>query len=215
MEITKKRVAFAVVLIALVGVVFVMLGRDANPAKEAQLVTGDQIIKKIGKTTEMSLPNPPEIVSKPSIGELKEFRKKSEELKQKVEETKTQGRAGTLTVGIGGTDVAVEPLYTYEDQTKGLLGRDSLPQDAGMLYIFQMDDAGRLFGTKGMKFSIDLIWLNSDSMVVHMHKNVPPDFDGNLKSVWPARFVLETNAGFAARYGIRVGDTIDISKIPH
>lgn len=165
--------------------------------------------------TEVSLKNPPEAVTKPSIDELKEFRRRSEQLKAIFEKLKNQGNGSEVTIGVGGAAVPVTPLYTFEDQKQGSIGRESLPQDEGTLYVFQMDDAGRLFGSTGMKFPIDLIWMNNDNTVVHIHKNVSPDYDGDLKSLWPARFVLEVNAGFADRQGIHAGDTLDLSKIPH
>lgn len=165
--------------------------------------------------TEVSLPSAPTTFSKPDLERLKEFRKRSEELERTVEALKKEKKERDLVVSIGDATLQVEPLYTFEAQQKGLLGRESLPEDGATLYIFQMDDPGRLFGTKGMKFPIDIIWANSNRTIVHISKNVPPDFDGDLKSLWPARYVLEVNGGTTDKHGIGVGDTIDLSKIPH
>lgn len=175
----------------------------------------EPIVSEKNGVTEISLKKAPEVVNTPSIEELKEFRKKSEELEQKVKTISAQDKANKLTASINGARFSVEPVYTYEQQKKGLLGRERLADDSAMLYVFQMDDSGRAFGTKGMKFSIDIVWANSDFTIVHITKNVPPDFDSDFKSMWPARYVLEVNAGSVDRKGIRVGDKIDLETIPH
>lgn len=184
--------------------------QSAQPA-----ATASPIIKDNKGVTEISLSRAPEVASQPTLGQLKEFRRRSEELQQKADQIKKEKREQEITALIDKEAVKVEPLYTFEAQKRGLIGRENLPEDDAMLYVFQMDDAGRLFGTKGMKFPLDFIWMNSDTTVVQIHKNVPPDFDGDLKSLWPARYVLEVNAGYVDRHGINVGDTIDLSKIPH
>ena len=183
--------------------------------KSADTGEGKPIVRENKGVTEISLSRAPEVVTQTTIEELKEFRKRSEELERTVAALRKKKKENELVVELGDAPLKVEPLYTFEQQQKGLIGREILPQDSGMLYVFQMDDAGRLFGTKGMKFPVDIIWANNDRTVVHIHKNVPQDYDGDLKSIWPARFVLEVNGGYVDRNGIRVGDTLDLSKIPH
>lgn len=185
---------------------------QATKSSESQ---SEAVVKGERGITEISLKSAPDVASAPTVEQLKDFLKRSQMLAEQVKEMQESGKSDQLTVGVGGSALPVEPLFTFDVQQKGLVGRESLPQDTGMLYVFQMDDSGRLFGTKGMKFPIDLIWMNNDFTVVHIHKNVPPDFDGDLKSSWPARFVLEVNAGYTDRHEINVGETLDLSKIPH
>lgn len=168
------------------------------------------IVNKHDGITEISLPHAEKIVNKPSLEQLKNFRKRSADLKVEA----TQEREKKI-VHLRDAAIEVLPLYTFEDQKKGLIGVDFLPKNAGMLYVFQMDDPGRGFGTKGMKFPLDYIWMNSDLTVVHLTKNVPPDFPENIMSLWPARFVVEANAGFIDANGIQVGDTATFEHIPH
>lgn len=181
----------------------------ASPSPSGPIVTDNKGV------TEVSLPSAPQNVSKPDLEQIKAFRKRSEELERAAATLRKEKKESELVVGLGDAPLHVEPLYTFEAQKQGLTDRATLPEDAGMLYIFQMDDSGRLFGTKGMKFSVDIIWANNERTVVHISKNVPPDFDGDLKSLWPARYVVEVNGGYADTHGIDVGDTIDLSKIPH
>lgn len=192
-------------------------GSSAQPsaASPSPAAPSGPIVTDNKGVTEVSLPSAPQNVSKPDLEQIKAFRKRSEELERAVATLKEEKKESELVVGLGDAPLRVEPLYTFEAQKQGLTGRAAPPEDVGMFYVFQMDDSGRLFGTKGMKFPVDIIWANNERTVVHISKNVPPDFDGDLKSLWPARYVLEVNGGYADRHGIDVGDTIDLSKIPH
>ncbi|MBI4252584.1 DUF192 domain-containing protein [Candidatus Uhrbacteria bacterium] len=192
-----------------------LLSEQAQEKAVSPELSSKPIVRENKGVTEISLPSAPEVTTQATIEELKEFRKRSEELERTVAALTKEKKESELVVGLGDAPLKVEPLYTFEQQQKGLIGRESLPEDSGMLYIFQMDDSGRLFGTKGMKFPVDIIWANNDRTVVHIHKNVPPNFVDDLKSLWPARYVLEVNGGYADKHGIDVGDTIDLSKIPH
>ncbi len=168
------------------------------------------IVRDNKGVTEVSLQSAPRVVNKPTLEQLKEFRKRSEELARQA----SQEREKKI-VRLRGVDIEVLPLYIFEDQKKGLIGVEFLPKNSGMLYVFQMDDDGRGFGTKGMKFPLDYIWMNSDLQVVHLTKNVPIDFSDDVMSLWPARYVVETNAGFIDTHGIQVGDIGEFEHIPH
>lgn len=181
-------------------------GADQNEAKKENA----PIVKEHDGITEISLPNPEVIVNKPTVAQLKEFRKQSEELAAQVRQEREK-----KIVHLRDAAVEVLPLYTFEDQKKGLIGVEFLPENSGALYVFQMDDVGRGFGTKGMKFPLDYVWMNSDLKVVHVTKNVPPEYPENIMSLWPARYVIETNAGFIDANGIQVGDTASFEHIPH
>ena len=180
------------------------------PASDAE-----PIVTEHDGITEVSLSEPPKVTVQSSVEEVKEYRQKSVELEKQAEEIKKTGGASQLVANIGTASVMVDPLYTYEAQRTGLIGRERLGENEGTLYVFQMDDPGRLFGTKGMTFPIDIIWINSAKQVVHIHKNVPPDYNGDLKSLWPSRYVLEVNAGYVDTYGIKTGDKLDLKKIPN
>lgn len=168
------------------------------------------IVRDNNGVTEVSLKSAPNVVNKPTVDQLMEFRKRSEELTKEA----AQNREKKI-VRLRGVDIEVLPLYMFEEQKKGLIGVEFLSKNSGILYVFQMDDDGRGFGTKGMKFPLDYIWMNSDLQVVHLTKNVPPDFSDDVMSLWPARYVVETNAGFIDTNGIQAGDVATFENIPH
>lgn len=118
-------------------------------------------------------------------------------------------------VKIQDTTIKLDVVDTEEERQKGLSGRDSLPDDRGMLFTFE-EPGMYSFWMKDMKFPIDIIFLNGDRIVtIHSHVQPPqsPD-DTNLPvftSDEPADKVLELNAGKAEALGLEKGDTIPLN----
>ena len=100
----------------------------------------------------------------------------------------------------------------YERQT-GLMYRESMEDDQGMLFIFD-DSAPRFFYMKNTQISLDIIYFSSDSTAVSFQENAVPMDLTPLPSGEPAKFVLEVNGGLVAEWGMEVGDKIDFEKIP-
>lgn len=96
-----------------------------------------------------------------------------------------------------------EPL-----RQKGLMFRESLPADGGMLFIFE-ELAPRTFWMKNTKLSLDMIFVGSDRSVQGILASVPP-MNEEPRSVpgVTSQYVIELAAGVAAGKGIRVGDVV-------
>lgn len=107
--------------------------------------------------------------------------------------------------------VSVELANTSESRTRGLMSRDPLPENHGMLFIF--DNQGSYpFWMMNMKFNLDIIWMDSKGEVVYVAKNVAP-CGVPCSTIDPkadAKYVLEVNAGFANKYRISNGSIIHI-----
>ncbi len=102
----------------------------------------------------------------------------------------------------------IEEAQTSAEQARGLSGRMSLGEDEGMLFIFSPPTTPS-FWMKEMNFPLDLIWLDHNYHVLGMEKSLPPDSYPKLfLPPAPVSYVLEVNAGYAARHGINVGDTL-------
>ncbi len=112
--------------------------------------------------------------------------------------------------------VLVTPVDTPEDRQKGLSGVSALPQNEGMLFIF--DEEGRYgFWMKDTLLALDIIWINNNQEIVHIEKNVRPEsYPATYYSPVPARFVVEVNAFFTSTFNINVGDKVSIpeNKLP-
>jgi uncharacterized protein len=112
-------------------------------------------------------------------------------------------------VVINGINIPVEIADETEEQRQGLSGRGSLDEGSGLLFIFP-DKQVRVFWMKDMFFPLDIIWI-ADNKIIKTDENLPPGGKSpaeKYNSVRPANYVLEVNAGFVARHGLKVGDDI-------
>lgn len=114
------------------------------------------------------------------------------------------------TIKIGNTAIAVEVADTPGTRARGLSGRLSLPENHGMLFVFEK--AGyHPFWMKEMLIPLDFVWIEN-GRVVEITKNVkpedyqPPNF---FASKYATDKVLEINAGAAKKFNIKAGDKVN------
>jgi len=115
-------------------------------------------------------------------------------------------------LALRGNVFKVEVADTALSRMRGLSGRQSLGKDEGMLFVFPVS-AQYTFWMKGMKFPLDLVWIQNGS-VIGVTMNVPTptstfDFATYLPPS-PVSRVLEVNAGTVERLGVSIGDKIEI-----
>ena len=104
----------------------------------------------------------------------------------------------------------VDIADTAETRARGLMFRDHLPEDHGMLFVFPSDGV-RAFWMKDTLIPLDMIWLDKDLRILHLEENVQPcehDPCPSYRSARPARYVLELNAGTAREIGLKPGDVM-------
>lgn len=119
-------------------------------------------------------------------------------------------------VELGGKRFTVEIADTGSKQTQGLMFRDSLPADHGMLFVFERE-APRSFWMKNTRIPLDILYFDSDLELVSMQQSVPPCRSARCPSYpsqGPARYVLELKAGTARKLGIRPGDRLQVFGVP-
>jgi len=85
----------------------------------------------------------------------------------------------------------------YETQT-GLMYRTSMKENQGMLFVFE-NEMPRSFYMKNTQFSLDLIYLDRNKTIVSFQENAKPLDESPLLSIFPAKYVLEVNAGLVAK----------------
>lgn len=107
---------------------------------------------------------------------------------------------------IGETAITIEILDSPAARIKGLSGRDSIPKNHALYFVFDTSDYHGIW-MKDMKFPIDIVWLNEYNEVMYVKQNVSPNtFPEIFEPPRPARYVLEFNAGFVKEHAIRLGD---------
>ncbi|MFY9794471.1 MAG: DUF192 domain-containing protein [Candidatus Nitrosopolaris sp.] len=112
-------------------------------------------------------------------------------------------------------DIAI----TGEQTTKGLDIKNNLTENQGMLFVFQQPDRYG-FWMKGMKFPIDIIWLDSNGTVTHIEHSLKPCPPANSNLVCPTYFpekdslyVLETVPGFSMKHNVRLGTHVGLELV--
>lgn len=95
------------------------------------------------------------------------------------------------------------------EQMLGLMGRSSLEDNEGMLFIYE-DNRNVSFWMKNVAFPLDMIFLNQCGHVIQIHENAQAHDTTVILSVEPVRAVLELQAGASKRDQIRVGDIVEV-----
>lgn len=112
-----------------------------------------------------------------------------------------------------GKVLQVEVMVEDEDRALGLMFRPSLPEDRGMLFVFEGLDFHGIW-MKNCKFPIDILWLDADRRIVHVQEAAPPcpkQLEDRCPVYSPLRkaaYVVELNAGQARREGAIVGGAV-------
>jgi len=115
--------------------------------------------------------------------------------------------SGGPSVELGGERFAVEIAETQQKQALGLMFRESMPADQGMLFIFPIESP-RSFWMKNTRIPLDIMYFNKDLIMVGISANTPPcrvSRCPSYPSIAPAMYVLELNAGTASELGVGLG----------
>ncbi len=90
------------------------------------------------------------------------------------------------------------------ERNQGLMDVRSMGQDEGMLFIF--DETRPLsFWMANTPLSLDIMYVNDDSVIVRIYPDTTPFSETSLPSGDAAKYVVETNAGYALTHGITEG----------
>jgi hypothetical protein len=97
------------------------------------------------------------------------------------------------------------------ERERGLMFREGLGENSGMLFIFK-DEQVRGFWMKNMLIPLDMIFINGNGKIVSIKTAEPCKADpcASYSSDYPAKYVLEVNSGFALKNNVSVNDSIEI-----
>jgi hypothetical protein len=128
------------------------------------------------------------------------------------EARKEQAHAASLSaleiVGAGGTrKFMVELARTAEETQRGLMFRQYMPEDRGMLFDFREERLVTMW-MRNTYIPLDMLFIRSDGTVHHIHERAEPMNESIIESRGPVRYVLEINAGVAAKLGLKAGDRV-------
>lgn len=118
----------------------------------------------------------------------------------------------TITSNNSKHNFNIEVANTLATRAKGLMFREELPKNNGMLFIYN-SEGNRSFWMKNTLIHLDMIFINSDLRIVGIQKNVQPCtslFCKSYPSTKPAQYILEINGGLSEELGINIGDKIKL-----
>jgi uncharacterized membrane protein (UPF0127 family) len=124
----------------------------------------------------------------------------------------TRGPRVVVHAAHGPVSVAVEIADTPERRERGLMYRNDLGADAGMLFLFPQDSELR-FWMKNTPLPLDMIFIDASHTIVGIVADTRPFSTQALGVGKPARYVLEVHAGYCAKHGIAAGDNVDFEQV--
>jgi uncharacterized membrane protein (UPF0127 family) len=127
---------------------------------------------------------------------------------EKPSTTQPQSNLRTITMQIGRQTFTLEVADTEPTRETGLMNRDSMPANHGMIFVFE-DEEERGFYMKNTRFPLDILFIDGNGKVVSSKSMKPYDLR-TTPSDAPAKYAIELNAGAAQSSGVSVGDQLNI-----
>ncbi len=126
----------------------------------------------------------------------------------------TFGGATQVNFPNSDTSLEVEIADTASERETGLMYREKLTIDEGMLFVFPEED-DRGFWMKNTLIPLDMIFVDAEGRIINIEETVPEPntSDEDLKtyrSDAPAKYVIETNSSFTERRNVEEGDRVVI-----
>ena len=121
--------------------------------------------------------------------------------------------AADTTVKLKGHEFHVEQADDAASQQRGLMFRESMPDDHGMLFNFS-DEQVRTFWMKNCRMPLDILYFDANYKLVSVQQRVPAcrsDPCPTYPSEGPSKYVLELNAGTADKLGVKPGDALTVA----
>ncbi|OGJ21941.1 hypothetical protein A3K73_04825 [Candidatus Pacearchaeota archaeon RBG_13_36_9] len=120
----------------------------------------------------------------------------------------SEEKINSISVSFENVSINAEIADTPEKIERGLMYRESLGKNEGMLFIF-WEEKETNFWMKNTLIPLDMIFLNKDGEIVNIVENAVPCNSSNCilyLSEVPVKYVIEVNAGFVKENEIEVGE---------
>lgn len=121
-----------------------------------------------------------------------------------------QAQVRVIPLRIGPHKFNIEVADTYEKRALGLMHRESIADDSGMILVFSQLDHHSIW-MKNCLVSMDLLFINQYKQIVKIYHNVPPCKKAPCESYTvniPVLYVLELRANRAKELNIKEGDSV-------
>jgi len=112
-----------------------------------------------------------------------------------------------LSIKVGNAPLKVETASDEKSIEKGLMFRNELEPDSGMLFVFP-EAAQRSFWMKNTNIPLSIAYVGEDNEILNIEDMTPHDMNG-VRSQGKARCAIETNKGWFKSNGIKPGDYVE------
>ena len=113
----------------------------------------------------------------------------------------------TQILRINQWEITVETADTQETQEKGLMERESMDEDWGMLFVYDRDSR-KSFWMKNTKIPLSIAYIGADGTIREIY-DMEPLSTRTVDSRYSVRYALEVNQGAFQRHGIKTGDKVE------
>lgn len=110
-------------------------------------------------------------------------------------------------VTVGGVPISVEIADTRGLREQGLMNRDSLPADYGMLFVYP-DEMIRSFWMRNTRIPLDIAFIDRNGSIINIEQ-MQAQTDDNTLSTGPAMYALEMNLGWFEAHDVGPGDRLE------
>lgn len=117
----------------------------------------------------------------------------------------------TLEIDVGGNTFTVEIAATPDDRQRGLMYRDTLGEDQGMLFVFPREEM-RSFWMKNTSIPLSIAYIDAGGVIREIYDMEPYSL-APVPSRFPAMYALEVRQGRFTELGIEPGDRVTIPDI--
>lgn len=112
----------------------------------------------------------------------------------------------------GATTLEAEVAKYEEDRERGLMYRTSMAENRGMIFDMQEHTVHR-FWMRNTCIPLDMLFVDRDGLIVGILENVPTMNDDERAVHCASSYVLEMNAGWSRRHGVRAGQRLTLPKL--
>ncbi len=123
---------------------------------------------------------------------------------------KVEFSAGEVTIIKSNNEeikLKVRVADNVSSRAKGLMDVKQLPEDEGMLFVFEQEDMRKMW-MKDTYIPLDMIFIDGKNTIFNFRENAKPQSTEIILSMGFAKYVMEVNAGFIKKNNIHAGDKI-------
>ena len=119
-----------------------------------------------------------------------------------------EGQKLLVQLTVKGKKIRAEVVQTEEEKARGLMFRESLGKDEGMLFVYGGEEI-LTFWMKNTPVPLSIAFIDKNGKIVDIQDMEPFSLRAHASTL-PARYALEMNQGWFKRNGIGVGDVVTI-----